>query len=262
MAIVPLVNEQERILENECVGENLYIMRLSSPVIAASITAGQFIHMRISCMEGHILRRPFSVYDASPQRGTLDIMYQTVGCNSSRMAELKIGEHVESIGAIGNGWHIPTECSHALLIGGGVGAAPLFMHARNLLEAGVETDVVLGARTAGALAAYDRYAELLGHDPLVATDDGSLGHHGFCTDPARELLDAHAYDHVACCGPEPLMRIIAAMAHEAHASCQVSLERRMACGVGACLSCVVDTPTGKRRACVDGPVFDAEEVIW
>lgn len=259
---MPLVNEQERILQNECVGEHLYIMKLSSPLIAGAIAAGQFIHMRIPCLEGHILRRPFSVYDAAPQAGTFDILYQTVGSTTDCMADLRIGDCIESIGPIGRGWSIPADCQRALLVAGGVGAAPLFMHARNLLEAGIETDVVLGARTGGALVAFDRYAKLLGHEPLVATDDGSLGHCGFCTGPVEELMGSHVYGHVACCGPEPLMRIIAAMAHKVHAECQVSLERRMACGIGACLSCVVDTSTGKQRACVDGPVFDAGEVIW
>ena len=179
----------------------------------------------------------------------------------------------ELIGPVGRGWRPAADVRHALLVGGGVGAAPLFMLCKRLVCAGVQVDVVLGAQTASALACRERYAELLGSsaacacEPMCATDDGSFGRKGFCTSLVEEALERAAakgnpYDYVAVCGPEPLMRIVVDLASAAGAVCEVSLERRMACGIGACLSCVVDTTSGKKRACVDGPVFDAREVRW
>lgn len=257
-----LVDEEGKVLSNEHLGRNLYLMEVESPGISAALQPGQFVHMRLPGMEGHILRRPFSVYDTRPEEGAMDILYQAVGFGSSHMAGLGAGARVSSIGPVGRGWRIPQGCRRALIVGGGVGAAPLLLHARALVSQGADVDVVLGAQTAEAMVAAERFAQATGKAPVVATDDGSLGHAGFCTGPARDLLEGGGYDHVAVCGPEPLMRIVAGMAADAGAECQVSLERRMACGVGACLSCVVDTRAGKRRCCVDGPVFDASEVVW
>lgn len=263
-----LLNERAGILENECVGPNLYVMTLDSPNVARSLSPGQFVHMKIPGMEAHMLRRPFSVYARNAEAGSLEILYQVVGFGSERMVDLAAGdEGIELIGPVGRAWRPPSGAGKALLVGGGVGAAPLFMLCEALVSAGVDTDVVLGAQTERALACRARYEALLEAPPICATDDGSFGREGFCTTLVQEALDSAAaagepYDYLAVCGPEPLMKIVADMAAETGVPCEVSMERRMACGVGACLSCVVDTTAGKKRACVDGPVFDAQEVVW
>lgn len=283
-----LVNERVRILSNECVGPNLYLMTLLSPSIARAIAPGQFVHMRIPGMEGHILRRPFSVYAADAQAGTLDVLYQSVGFGTAHLASVApdaagaggegeapaTAPAAELIGPVGRTWQPPAGAKRALLVGGGVGAAPLFMLCESLVAAGVRTSVVLGAQTQAALTCRERYEQLLarGADagctgPACATDDGSFGRAGFCTPLVQEALDAAAaegdpFDYLAVCGPEPLMRIVAGMAQAAGVFCELSMERRMACGVGACLSCVVDTVDGKQRSCVDGPVFEARKVVW
>ena len=279
---VALVNERARILGNAEAGPNLYLMTLEAPRIAARIEPGQFVHMKVPGMEAHVLRRPFSVYARDAQAGTLEVLYQAVGFGTAHMAGLArdgasdagaAAEAVELIGPVGRGWD-PAGATRALLVGGGVGAAPLFMLCERLVGSGVRADVVLGAQTASALACRGRYEALLSagascgcEGPHCATDDGSFGRAGFCTSLVEEALAAAAgqgapYGDVAVCGPEPLMKIVAGMAACADVRCEVSLERRMACGIGACLSCVVDTAHGKRRACVDGPVFDAAEVVW
>lgn len=257
-----LLDELGRVVLNEHLARNLYLMRVESPKIAASALPGQFVHTSVPGMEGHILRRPFSLYDASSEKGTFDILYQVLGFGTRCLTYVEAGQHVSNIGPVGHGWWVPQACERALLVGGGVGAAPLFMHARALKEAGVEVDLVLGAQSAEALVTDERYKDELGIEAIVSTDDGTRGHAGFCTAPTQKLLDSNVYDHIACCGPEPLMRIIADMAAHAGVECQVSMERRMACGIGACLSCVVDTDEGKQRCCVDGPVFDAAKVVW
>lgn len=254
------VDETCVILENEVVGPRLALMKLESASIASAIEPGQFVHVQLPGMEGHILRRPFSVYDAS--EGRMDILYQSVGFGTDHMMDLVAGQSVQVMGPIGNGWVVPGICDRALAVAGGVGAAPLYMHVAKMVHAGITVDVVLGAQTKDALVTYDKYRNLLGRDPLVATDDGTFGEEGFCTGPTASLLQEYSYDHIVCCGPEALMRIVAGMAAEAECECQVSMERRMACGIGACLSCVVDTKDGKKRSCVDGPVFEASEVMW
>lgn len=262
-----LVNERARLLENERLAAGLYLMRLESPLIARDVGPGQFVHMRIPGMEGHVLRRPFSVYSRDASAGTLDVLYQVVGFGTRHLAGLAPGARCELVGPVGAGWALPEGCSHALLVGGGVGAAPLFMFCERLAGAGVRACAVLGAQTRDALVCEGRYREVLGEAVRCATDDGSYGFAGFCTDLAKQEMARAAaagdpYDFVAACGPEPVMRIVSGAAAEAGVACQVSMERRMACGVGACLSCVVDTVDGKRRACVDGPVFDAGKVVW
>ena len=257
-----LVCEDARVLANEEAGPRLYFLTLESPQIASRLQPGQFVHLQVPGMPDHILRRPFSVFDCDPEAGTLEILYQDLGYGSHRMTDMKAGDVSSQFGPVGHGWQAPQGTERALLIGGGVGAAPLFLHAKALRAAGVAVDVVLGAATKAALVTFDAYEHLLGCAPAAATDDGSFGYAGFCTQPASDLLSQHHYDHVACCGPEPLMRIVSQMATDAQVECQVSMERRMACGVGACLSCVVDTTDGKRRACVDGPVFESSKVVW
>lgn len=261
-----LMNETARILSNEFAGPRLYLMRLEAPHIAGSIAPGQFVHMKVPRMEAHILRRPFSVYAADAEAGTIDVLYQVVGFGTDHMTGLATGEECELIGPVGATWDPPTQ-GRCLLVGGGVGAAPLFMLCENIVASDASVDVVLGAQTEDALVCRGRYAELLGNEPQCATDDGTYGRAGFCTSLVEEALaeaaaDGVPYDYVAVCGPEPLMKIVAGLAKDAGVRCEVSMEKRMACGIGACLSCVVDTVDGKKRACVDGPVFDAEKVVW
>ena len=256
------MNERARVLSNAQAGPRLWVMTLEAPEIARAIEPGQFVHMRVPGMEGHILRRPFSVYVRDARAGTVDVLYQVVGFGSDHMTTLASGAEPELIGPVGHGWQVPEGARRVLLIAGGVGAAPLFMLAERLVADGADVEVVLGAQTADALVTRERYALLLGREPRISTDDGSAGFHGFCTVIAKDLLAEGGWDLVCVCGPEPVMKITAGLAAEAGVPCEVSLERRMACGIGACLSCVVDTVAGKRRACVDGPVFSAEEVVW
>lgn len=266
------VNESATILANNAVGPHLYLMTLHAPKVASLVEPGQFVSMRIPEREAHILRRPFSIYDRDSDTGTVTILYQEVGILTSFMTTMASGE-VELLGPVGHGWSLRPRfeagsVTRALLVGGGVGAAPLFLLARELVEGGFPFDVVLGAQTMESLVCRQDYHRLMGREPLCATDDGSYGTPGFCTVLVEELLgsgfprDGSPYDAIAVCGPEPLMKAVCLQASQAQVPCEVSLERRMACGIGACLSCVVDTISGKRRSCVDGPIFDAAEVIW
>lgn len=261
-----LINESCQIISNQKVGPRLYLMTLQASELAVRLRPGQFVHMLVPRMEAHILRRPFSVYFCNVDAGIIDILYQVVGFGTDHMTTLAPGETCELIGPVGRVWE-PPETGRCLLVGGGVGAAPLFMLCEQIAASNATVEVVLGAQTKDALVCRDRYAQVLGNEPACATDDGTYGRAGFCTTLVEEALaeasaSGRPFDYVAVCGPEPLMKIVADMAQKAGVRCQVSMEKRMACGIGACLSCVVDTVEGKKRACVDGPVFDADKVVW
>lgn len=258
-----MLNESSTVLKNVQRTDALYVMTLESPEIARTVQPGQFVHMEIPTLQAHILRRPFSIYDADPDAGTIDILYQVVGTGSADMTAWEAGFETTTLGPIGRRWFPPKGIERALLVGGGVGAAPLYMLCAELIGQGIDVEVVLGAATGEALVCRERYEGLRGSSPLCATDDGSFGAHGFATVHVEELLGrGETYDYAAVCGPEPMMRAVAAMTCDAGIRTQVSMERRMACGIGACLSCTCDTTAGRKRVCMDGPVFDVTELGW
>lgn len=247
---------------NTALTEKLWLVEIDVSEIGVDLKPGQFIHLLIPGMESHVLRRPFSVYYTKNNRQTLVVLYQVVGFGSAHLTTLEPGTSVRVMGPIGHGWTVPETCERALLVAGGVGGAPLYLHAEELKKRNIAFDVVLGAQTASALVVEDKYTQLAGANPYVATDDGTKGHAGFCTDVVAQRIAETSYDYVACCGPEPMMRIVSQMTLDAGIPTYISLEKRMACGIGACLSCIVETTEGRKRSCVDGPVFDAAKVVW
>jgi dihydroorotate dehydrogenase electron transfer subunit len=253
------MTEQLTVVRNERIAEGVGLLVLSSRHIATGVLPGQFVHLRIIRDADFILRRPFSIYRAG--HDTIEILYQVVGRGTRVMASAAPGDHMDAIGPLGRGWWVPEGAAHALLVAGGLGAAPLGMLAEELGRRGIAVTLAQGAPTSARLLARELF-EGVCRRTAYATDDGSEGACGLVTDLTPELFIADRPDIVYVCGPEPMQRIVASQAAVAGVPCQVSLERLMACGVGACLSCVVETVHGRKRACVDGPVFDAADVLW
>jgi dihydroorotate dehydrogenase electron transfer subunit len=257
--------ETVAVLANERVAEGVGLIALTAPRIAASVRPGQFVHLRIADGADFILRRPFSVHrarhGAGRAGGTIEILYQVLGRGTRELAEKRAGDVMDAIGPLGRGWDVPDDAAHVLLVAGGLGAAPLGMLAEELAERGVAVSVAIGAPTAARLLVRDLF-ERVARRVEVATDDGSAGEPGFVTLVSERLIAEDRPSLVCACGPETMARTVAAQAAGAGIGCQVSLERLMACGIGACLSCVVTTAHGRARACVDGPVFDAADVVW
>lgn len=252
--------EHVRVVSNVRVTEGVGLITLEAPLCARSVSPGQFVHLRVASGASEILRRPFSVHGAHGSR--IEILYQVLGAGTLRLAGKEPGdESMDIIGPLGHGFDVADGVAHALLVSGGLGAAPLGMLASQLAERGVAVVVAMGAPTASRLVARPHF-ERVTRRVEVATDDGSGGHHGLVTALSERLLEEIDFDVVYTCGPEIMQRIVARQAAAVDVPCQVSLERLMACGVGACLSCVVTTTSGQRRACVDGPVFLAKEVVW
>ncbi|MDP2182517.1 MAG: dihydroorotate dehydrogenase electron transfer subunit [Actinomycetota bacterium] len=251
--------EPALVVANDRVGTGVGLLVLETPRVAAHVRPGQFVHLRVARGRDFILRRPFSVHRVSGDR--IEILYQVLGVGTREMATASPGAEMDLIGPLGRGWAVPERLEHALLVAGGLGAAPLGMLAEELATAGVAVTVALGAPTAVRLVAREVF-ERTARRVEVATEDGSSGEAGLVTKVTGRLLAADTFDVAYVCGPEAMQRAVAEQCSSAGVACQVSLERLMACGIGACLSCVVTTTTGLKRACADGPVFDAEEVLW
>jgi len=236
-----------------------------------------------------LLRRPFSFAEVTPEEDITfaELLYCVVGPATLRMTTLSAGDHIGIIGPLGRGFQIPDVKKMVLLVGGGMGTPPLQHLAQSLTARDEGFDVVslAGAKTAEALPFEGRLDEIsqqlgfsvpefakYGIESLIATDNGSAGYHGLVTDCLTEWLeksDISFDDIIICaCGPEPMLARVAQIAREKNIDCQVSMERRMACGIGLCQSCAVEckvsdsNETVYKMCCQDGPVFDAKEVVF
>ncbi len=260
--------EDVEVLDNIQLASCIWKLTLKSSRASKAIMPGQFVHLQVDGGKMAMLRRPFSVFNAEPSSDQIEIVYEIKGKGTRAMASWKKGDVTSIIAPLGNCWQssfsqeIDFNDKNVLLVGGGVGAAPLYMLARNLTHASARVDVVLGARTKELLVLKDNYAALSLNTLTCATDDGTFGYSGFCTRPALELLNSKLYDYVATCGPAPVMKEVALSAKGKVKHVEVSMEERMACGVGACKTCVVNTTGGKVKSCESGPIFPAEVILW
>jgi len=234
---------------------SVWKMTLYSPELARPAKPGQFVH--IKCGEGNFLRRPISVCNA--QGDTLTLVFERKGAGTRYLSERRAGEKLDILGPLGNGFELRK--GRYLLVGGGIGVPPLLYAAKSAESA----DAVLGFRTKDAVILEDEFRAAC-DEVTVATDDGSYGTYGTIAAPLREMLASGGYAGVLACGPRAMLRAVAEICAEHSVPCQVSMEERMGCGVGACLVCACKTREGgaraMRRVCKDGPVFWAEEVCW
>ena len=237
-----------------------YDVTVAAPQMAALAKTGQFAQIRC---EGFSLRRPISICDMDPQKGTLRFVFEVRGEGTAWMATVEEGETLDILGPLGRGFEITDGAKRAVFVGGGIGTPPLLSGARVY---GKNATVILGFRTADAVILADDF-EKAGARVMLSTDDGTAGHPGMVTDLLLERLGQGPCDVIYACGPKPMLKAVAGLALERGIPCKVSLEERMACGVGACLGCACKTKTpkgGERYAqvCKNGPVFDAKEVVW
>lgn len=238
------------IISNERVAQKTWRMVLKGNT-SRFITPGQFANIALA---GKYLRRPISVCDYD--KDTLMLLYDVVGDGTAQMSEMKSGEDLNILTGLGNGFNIDIECTRPVLIGGGIGVAPLLNLAKALREAGREPEVVLGFNTAADVV-LEKELQELGFRTIVTTADGSYGIKGFVTDALRD--ESMIYDYFYACGPLPMMR---ALCNELPIEGQLSLDERMACGFGICMCCSLETRNGAKRICKDGPVFYKDELIW
>lgn len=271
-----------QIVEQEAMARNTYRIRLKCPEIAAQIVPGQFFMLRPTTSSDPLLGRPFALYDVWEEHGRVmgvDFGYVTVGKLTGLMPSWDAGDAVELWGPLGNGFPKPNG-GHLMMVAGGIGQTPflavsreaLGLHrygqpARDMLQRPRKLTLCYGARSAEYLAGLDDF-KLDGLDLQIATDDGSRGHHGFVTNLLKKALEgSDPPDRVYCCGPEPMMHAVAKLCVPRGVPCWLSLESPMACGFGACFSCVTrvrqdDGSWDYRRTCVEGPVFPADRLVF
>ncbi|MCA9073921.1 MAG: dihydroorotate dehydrogenase electron transfer subunit [Planctomycetaceae bacterium] len=272
-----------RVIEQQQLAADTYRLRLHCPEAARTIMPGQFFMVRPEGGTDPLLGRPFALYDTAdgddgPE--AIDFVYHVIGKMTGLMSEWNGGEAVEFWGPLGNGYPVP-QCRHLMYIGGGIGYTPVLAVAREALghrsygqparsreRKAERVTLCYGVRSSDHCADLSDLEGVEGLTILLATDDGSAGHHGLVTDLLDESLASDdAPDAVYCCGPLPMMYAVGRICEQAGVDCWLSLESPMACGFGACFSCVTrvrtDDPDGwdYRRTCVEGPVFRATELV-
>ena len=259
------------VISNEPVADGIWRMVCHTSV-AAQLEPGQFVNMHVPGNGAHILRIPLSFSLANAGSQTLELEYAVVGEGTDRLSAMRPGDASTLVGPCGNGWSLPSKKGRSLLVAGGVGLPPIVACARMLAQANMSFDAVVGAQT--ATKHVDDLIDCLRSLPLadecdcsrkvlVTTDDGSRGIRGFTTAAMEGLLAENTYSTVFTCGPNVMMAGVARLAGSRNMDCQVSLERMMGCGFGACSCCNVElVGGGYALCCQDGPVFDAKEVAW
>ena len=251
--LVDLTIKEVQHVNANCV---LLVMRSETPLPATF--PGQFAELRVDNTPSVVLRRPISVHSFDAEKNEIGFLVQVVGDGTRWLASLKAGDKVNTLMPLGNGFTMPAEAGgRYLLVGGGVGSAPLYYLAEQLKKNGNDFVILIGARSEKDLYRRDAY-EALGQVEYT-TEDGSLGEKGYVT---NHSILAEKFDRIYTCGPKPMMLAVAKYARENGIACEVSLENKMACGLGACLCCVEDTKEGHKCVCTDGPVFSIDELKW
>lgn len=253
------------IIRSEKLDRDIFRLTMLAPDIARAARPGQFVMLRAADRYDPLLRRPFSIHQVTGG-GWVQVLFKVLGKGTELLARLTPGMQVNMLGPLGNRFNLITSSS-ICLVGGGMGIAPLYFLARELQRTNPPGSVLplLGARTATELQPLADDFAALGLVPQLATDDGTLGHHGFVIELMDHAMDSTKPWSVFCCGPYPMMRAVARVCRDKGWDCQVSLETMMACGVSACLGCAVPSATldgPYKHVCKDGPVFAAAEVAW
>lgn len=236
-----------------------YILELKVPSGISPIRAGQFAEIRIDSSPDVFLRRPFSILDVDYSEQTIQFYIKIVGKGTRRLGHLHAGDTVNLIYPLGNHFSIPDE-GNVLIIGGGSGIAPFVLLGRELQQNGVGMTFLIGGCRRNDILLTDRFASF--GEVLVTTEDGSLGEKGLVTQHSVLKQEPFRFNLIIACGPEPMMRAVAEIAHMKGVSCEVSLENLMACGFGVCLCCITETTEGNKCVCTDGPVFNINNLAW
>lgn len=262
------MREVATIVSNEEAGAGYRLLRLSAPGTAQAARPGQFVHLRVPDFDPVALRRPISICDVGT--GVLTLLFKVVGRGTEALARVRAGAEIDVVGPLGNGFPEPKPGAVPVLVGGGYGVAPLYFFARRAIAAGAKPVLFVGARTAADLLILDRF-EALGVEVRPATNDGSSGVKGFVTEALDAWLSSRGPDSAPpeffACGPAPMLRAVEERAMAGGFAAWLSLDRRMACGVGACFGCTQTVrgaggATEIARVCVDGPVFPSGRIVW
>lgn len=263
------------IISKEKLRENIFKLTLSSPLVSQRAKPGNFVHIKVSPHSSYgfhsvqypLLRRAFSIHKVDRQKKSFEVLFKVVGKGTEILSEKCQGDMVDVLGPIGNSFSLPQKRETVMLVAGGMGIAPLWFLFTNLIKKFDQEKLIffLGAKNKNELLYFEKLKQLK-DNLVVTTDDGSLGTKGLVTEAFLKEIKERKKDSnklmVYSCGPPEMLKKMSEIAKRYELSCQISLEGSMACGVGACWGCVVKSKNGTyKRVCIDGPVFDAKEVI-
>ncbi len=241
------------------VHERYVLLKLTHEEPLPEMLPGQFVEVRVDDVPSTFLRRPISIHFVDREKNELWLLVAAVGDGTRRLARLRPGDTLNCVLPLGNGFTMPQSADERLLlVGGGVGVAPLLYMGAEMQQQGCEPTFLLGARSQKDLLMLDEFRKY--GRVLVTTEDGSEGERGFVTN--HSILAKEQFTRIATCGPKPMMVAVARMADKLGIACEASLENMMACGVGACLCCVEKTTEGNLCVCKEGPVFDTKRLLW
>jgi dihydroorotate dehydrogenase electron transfer subunit len=239
--------------------ERYVLIKLTSDNPLPDMLPGQFVEVLVTDSPITFLRRPISINYVDKWNNEMWLLVATVGEGTRSMARLKAGDTMNCVMPLGNSFTFPKlKHEKLLLVGGGVGTAPLLYFGQKLSDKGFEPIFLLGAKTANDLLQLDMFSRM--GRVYLTTEDGSAGEKGFVTQ--HSILIREHFDHIYTCGPKPMMVSVARYAHSNEIDCEASLENMMACGVGACLCCVEKTDEGNLCVCKEGPVFNIKKLLW
>ena len=239
--------------------KNYVLLKLTHAQPLPDMIPGQFAELRVDHSPATFLRRPISINNVDRTKNEVWFLIQLVGEGTRQLAEARPGDVINTVLPLGNGFSMPHDPAERLLLtGGGVGIAPMLFLSKALKEKGIQPSILIGARSAADLMQLDllsQYGEV-----YVTTEDGSQGEKGYLTQ--HSMLQQRTFDRIYSCGPKPMMMAVARYAKAKGVTCEVSLENKMACGIGACLCCVENTNEGNLCVCKEGPVFNIEKLLW
>lgn len=244
--------EYAEIIHTNEIAEGIFDIVIKCPQSAAIAKPGQFVNI---LADGFTLRRPISICEIDKENQTLRLVMQIRGEGTEKIAQKQVGECLDIVSPLGNGFSIERE-KRAVVVGGGIGVPPMLETAKHFDKC----TAILGFRSKDFVILEKDFSEKC--ETIITTDDGSYGTHGIVTQPLEEMIKNGEVDVVLCCGPTPMLKGIAQLCQKYNIECQVSMEQRMACGVGACLACACKTNTGMQHVCKCGPVFNGAEVKW
>lgn len=247
------------VADNVKVHENYVLLKMAYEHPLPEMLPGQFAEIKVEGSPATFLRRPISINYVDREKNQVWFLIQKAGEGTSRLAQITPGSKINVMFPLGNGFTLPESAYlKPLLIGGGVGIAPLLFLGSSLAEKGIRPHFLLGARSASDLLQLQEFSRL--GTVYTTTEDGSHGKKGYVTQ--HSVLNELHFDRIYTCGPKPMMMAVANYAATNHIECEVSLENMMACGIGACLCCVENTTEGNICVCKEGPVFNTKRLLW
>jgi dihydroorotate dehydrogenase electron transfer subunit len=247
-----------KVINNKLIIKDFFVLELESELSLPEILPGQFVQVHIDQSPETFLRRPFSVHDVNFAKNTIKLLIQIAGKGTKVLSLLEKGDILNLIFPLGNSFSLPLKTERSLLVGGGCGVAPLLFLAKYLKSKSCEFDLLMGFRNRDRIIEYEEYKKL--SNVYLTTEDGSEGEKGFVTQ--HSALNKNKYNRIYCCGPDSMMKAVADYSRNRGIQCEVSLENLMACGIGICLCCVVNSTNGNVCTCTEGPVFNIKNLKW